>query len=327
MNFPHDLVSDPFWVPHSISDTGREIQFLRLKESDFASHEFLANVQGRENVLVSLEQLMGIEPVSQPTHFVFHSGFCRSTLLLRAFMASQMILGINEPEILNCLVRSRSMNPKLTEVILRLLGRAHRDGQAVVIKPSNFANRLIPEMLAACPESRAVVITNSLDEYLHAVVRKGLPGRKWARQVYLSNSMYAGKVDAFRDHLPGMSDLEVAALGWLLNQNWIRQLVEKTPGGRIKVLHSEFLNDRRQEAMSAAIRHYGLKFDEKALDDSARAFAFDAKTGRPYDEKQKEDEERSGGIVIAEEIAEVSHWIDQMAHVSNLEVPVAQTLV
>lgn len=90
------------------------------------------------------------------------------------------------------------------------------------------------------------MLTNDLREYLEAIVRKGLRGRQWGRSVFLTGSTYAGDASAFEPVIPGMTDLQVSALGWLFMQNWFNTLLTSEEGDRVRVLHSQQFNTRTE---------------------------------------------------------------------------------
>lgn len=198
-----------------------------------------------------------------------------------------------------------------------------------VIKASNFPNRLIPDFLAALPHSAAILVTNTLEEYLAAIVRKGLVGRQWGRQAFLVAADYAGDAGPYRDLAPGLTDLQMGGLGWLLMQNWFDRCVSGQDSGRLRVLHSAEFNHHRAMTVKAASAHFGMTL----ADDTIRAivdgpaFTLDAKTGRDFRDKSAADEVASRSTVTEGEIREVCAWIADIAHASGLTVPVAQSLL
>ena len=68
-------------------------------------------------------------------------------------------------------------------------------------------------------------MTNPLPAFLAAVVRKGMMGRRWGRQLYLELMSYAGMdlgMDGREQYL--MTDLQATALAWFLNQRFLALL-------------------------------------------------------------------------------------------------------
>jgi hypothetical protein len=181
----NQILANPEWLPHHIDQSGEEMLFVRFTRDEMKAHEFLANQRGKDQQWVPLKDLHGASLQTGPVSFIFHSGFCRSTLLLRALGVEGKVLGLNEPEILNSLSRLADPSDELIALVIDLLSRPHSAGETIVIKPSNFQNRLIPKIMATRKDLRAILLTNTLDEFLWAIVRKGLLGRQWGRQTYL----------------------------------------------------------------------------------------------------------------------------------------------
>ena len=106
----------------------------------------------------------------------------------------------------------------------------------MVVKPTNHANALIPAILTALPQARAVLMTNPLPSFLAAVIRKGMMGRRWGRLLHLEMQSYAGMelgMDG-REQF-AMTDLQAAALAWFLAQRWFA-LQQQRFGERLAVL-------------------------------------------------------------------------------------------
>ncbi len=302
--------------------------FVRFTRDEMNAHEFLANQRGKEHQWVSIKDLHGARLQAGPVGFIFHSGFCRSTLLLRALSVEGKVLGLNEPEILNSLSRLTDPSDQLIALVIDLLSRPHPAGEAIVIKPSNFQNRLIPKIMATRKVMQAILLTNALDEFLWAIVRKGLLGRQWGRQTYLVAATYAGEVDAFEALIPGMTDLQVAALGWLLMQNWFGTSQRDVGASRVAMLQSSHFDQNRAATITSSAAHLSLGLQERDISAilDGPVFATDAKTGIDYVTKEARDVERSRSAVTEDEIREVSAWIGELARVSGLSVPLKQTL-
>lgn len=323
-----ELESNPDWVPNQIDLPNNRVQFVKFGRTEREGRDFLALQKGQAEQWVSVGDLLAMQPLAGPVGFVFHSGFCRSTLLLRALNVPGKTTGLNEPEIFNSLARIEKPEDRLINVIVDLLSRRQDANQAVVIKPSNFPNRLIEPILKSRETAQAIVVTNSLREYLEAIVRKGLLGRRWGRSTYLIAATYAGDGSTFDSHIPGMTDLQVSALGWLFMQNWFHSLSNRGVGKRMRVLHSDHFNANRAETLTSASAFLGLGLDQTDIRGTigGAVFSSDAKTGVDYAAKQIRDAERSKSPVVESEMAEVEQWIAEIARVSGITAPVRQTL-
>lgn len=323
MSFAQEILASPLWLPQQIEPAGKRILFARFEDHQFRNHDFLANQSGVQEHWVAVDDLYAAPVRKGPVHFIFHSGFCRSTLLLRALQVEGRVRTLNEPEIINSLARLPDPDTALVGLIVDLLSRPHEEGETVLVKPSNFPNRLIPAIMAARSDTRAIFMTNTLDEFLWAIVRKGLLGRQWGRQAYLVASEYAGETRAFADHIAGMTDLQVAGLGWLITQHWFAACRKGLEAPRTAGLLSARFDRERGATIAAVAAHFGLGLQEGdiAAIVAGQVFAADAKTGADYAAKEAQDTDRSFSAVTAEEIRDVSSWIEELARVSGIALP------
>ena len=323
-----ELESNPFWLPNQIDPQNNRVQFVRFGSEELEGRVFLALRKGLEEQWVPIDSVKAMKPTAGPIQFIFHSGFCRSTLLLKALTVPSKTFALNEPEILNSLARLNQPDEALIGVILDLLSRQQGTSETVLLKPSNFPNRLMEILLRSKAQARAIIITNDLREYLEAVVRKGLMGRQWGRSAYLTAATYAGDASAFNKVIPGMTDLQVSALGWLFMQNWFETVSSGKERNRLRVLHSKKLNKRRAETLISASKFLGLGLDQSDIREiiEGPVFSSDAKTGVAYAEKEARDAKNSKSPIVEEEMAEVEQWIAQLARVSGIAAPIGQIL-
>ena len=181
MAAPHFALSDPEWLPHRHVEGQDRIRFVHVARGEHRRFPFLTDEYlGSERPLheVSAEQCLALPPV--PLHFLFHSAFCGSTMLLAGLDRPGVAMGLSEPQLLNDVVgfRRRGAQPaqvaRLTEVAMRVLARPFAPGETNVVKPSNMLNPLAELMLAMRAEARAILLHAPLETFLISVVRKGL---------------------------------------------------------------------------------------------------------------------------------------------------------
>lgn len=196
------------------------------------------------------------------------------------------------------------------------------------IKPTNHANMLAPAQMRALPQARAVLGTNPLPSFLAAVVRKGMMGRRWGRQLYLELMAYAGMdlgMDGREQFL--ITDLQATALAWFLNQRFPAALASNF-GDRVRVLDGDAFG-RDPAATLAAVYAFAGKAvspEQIAAIASGPVFARDAKTGEAYAAKSARDGTATSSAVTEDEIAKVGEWIGLIARQAGLSVPLKQTL-
>jgi hypothetical protein len=303
------ILADPHWVPHRLDPARGMMIFQHIPRTRLSAPAFLADIEterGHESAELPLAALGAVRPAGDaPVTFIFHTAFCRSTLLVRALEQPGISTGLSEPGIIASIA-----------------------GEAVFIKPTNHANRLAPALMQALPEARAVLMTNPLPSFLAAVVRKGMMGRRWGRQLYLEMMGYAGMdlgMDA-REQF-AMTDLQATALAWFLNQRFFAGLAGHF-GERVRVLDGDAFARDPAATLSAvyALARKAVPPAQIAAIASGPVFARDAKTGEDYAAKSARDSAATSSAVNEDEIAKVSEWIGLIAQQAGLAVPIAQTL-
>lgn len=120
-------------------------------------------------------------PHSAP-RFIFHVGFCGSTLLARLLDRPGTVLALKEPQCLADLAGQRraimageAIAP-IGLLIDHALGRLHEAGaglEPVVVKPTNWVNSLLQDLCAPERDVRAVFVSMDRRAFLGAVFRGG----------------------------------------------------------------------------------------------------------------------------------------------------------
>ena len=325
------IASDPCWLPHRIDVPARMVEFIRVERDQLSAQGFLAEREpGPEGrALVSWDEVIAMKPESGQLHFIFHTAFCRSTLLVRALDAPGVSVGLNEPGIIASMVNAGDAARALIAPILTLLARPHTAGEAVFVKPTNHANMLMPALLQALPDARAVLMTNDLPVFLRSVARKGLMGRRWGRQLFLEMQGYAGMdfgMDA-RENF-AMSDMQAAGLAWFLAQRWfalhLGGQVQGVSSDRLRVLDGDRFDVDREQAIASVLDLAGIGTPDGLAHSLATGpvFSQHSKLGGSFAEKATAEEDAK----LTEEIEQVGQWIGMIAQQAGLQVPLRQTL-
>ena len=322
---------NPEWLPHRIDWTAGQVAFLRIARERLERPGFLADlnpVAADEEVRLPIGQVATIEPATGPLHFIFHTAFCRSTLLVRALSIAGVSAGMAEPGIFAGLVAGGQQAQPLVKPILDLLSRPWGEGEAVIVKPTNHANALIPALLAARPDAKAVLMTNPLKVFLGSVVRKGLMGRRWGRKLYLELQGYA-PLDLGMDSREtfALTDMQAAGLAWFLNQRYFDALV-KQYGERVRVLDGDRFDAQREKTLSATATFFDLDLSDDRAKKVANGpvFARHAKLGGDFGQRDGHGRDRAIGPLVQDEIAKTAEWTGMIAAQAGLAAPVQQTL-
>lgn len=323
-------VADAAWLPHRYDPGYDAVHFLPVprethRQVTFLTDEYLP--QGLQPLVISRSDAAAAAPPSAPLHFVFHSAYCCSTLVARAFDLPGRAMGLKEPMILNDMVGWRRRGGKgpdqasVLDTILALLARPFGPNEAIVVKPSNIANGLAAAMLTLRPDSRAVLLYAPLRTYLGSIAKKGLDGRLWVRTLLLG-LLDDGLVDLGftpRDHL-GQSDLQVAAVGWLAQKALFANLVKQFGPDRVRTLNSETLTGDPAGTMSRMAELFGLGLTDDEIEAivSGPAFTRHSKLDTAFNASDRIEEHRAAAGLHADEVEKIAQWADAVAKAAGV---------
>ena len=331
------LLGDPEWLPHAIDLAQGTISFVHaLREAHrqvtFLDDEYLKTLAGAERRTLRLDAVRQNPPVVGETHFIFHSAFCCSTLLARAFDLPGVAMGLKEPAILNqlaALARGGAMPRELVELVSGLLARPFAPGEAVIVKPSNVANLLIEPILAARPSTRALLMYSPLPAFLRSVAKRGMWGRIWGRRLYAL--LRRERTDSFGfspEETFEQTDLQIAALAWLMHHGQFAEVVRRMPD-RVRVLSSEELLADRHRTLAAAAELFGIDLPAARIDEIVAGPAFtehSKEIGRRFDAAERQTE-RAAASAHEEEIAMVARWAEAVATHAGIPMSLGNALL
>jgi hypothetical protein len=317
------IVRDPAWLAHRYDPVGDRVHFVRAprdvhRAATFLTDEHLA--EAGSPAVVARASAVAAMGAAAPIHFIFHSAYCCSTLLARAFDIEGVAMGLKEPVILNDLAgwKRRGGEPaRIAEALdsaLTLLARPFAPGEATIVKPSNVVNGFAPAMLAMRPGARALLLHAPLRVYLGSVARKGMWGRLWVRELF-GKLAKDGLVDfgfSGEDYLQ-QTDLQIAAIGWLAQQRLFAGLCGAQVG-RVRTLDSETLVARPAAVLRGLSNLFALNVEEAKVERAvADAFTRHSKGGERFGREQREAEQRDGAALHGEEIDKVGQWAEAVA--------------
>ena len=316
-------------MPHRYEEGGDRVHFVRVdraqhRAAPFLTDEYLPQARAA-TVLARADAVAGAAPAG-PLHFIFHSAFCCSTLLARALDVPGVAMGMSEPVVLNDIIgwrhRGGTDGRKVAMVLdqmLGLLARPFGPGEAVVVKASNLVNPLAPVMLAMRPEARAVLLFAPLEQYLGSIARKGMWSRVWVRDL-LAKLLREGWIAGFGiegEALLKLTDVQVAALGWLAQHRQFAMLAAKYGPERVRTLNSETLLAQPEMALGAVAGLFGLALDAKAAA-GGPAFGRHSKSGEAFDRDSRVRDAAAAMAAHGEEIAMVATWARAVAKAAGV---------
>ena len=192
---------------HKVDPARRTGSFVRTSASALRAAAFL---DGRTLYWDGSPVERAIAPIGDGdapvARYIFHVGFCGSTLLARLLDQPGRTLVLREPQGLTDLAAYRSaldreglQDPELPSLLASVSALLHRPWQPderVVIKPSNWVNVLLPDLVVA-PSVRLLFLTMERRAFVRAILRGGPARIAFAARaaVHMSN---ASEADAAR---------------------------------------------------------------------------------------------------------------------------------
>lgn len=333
------VATDALWLPNRYDESQDLIHFVRLTREEHRAVTFITDEYigaDAPRLILRRSDVAAAAGPAAPLHFIFHSAYCCSTLLARAVDIEGVSMGLKEPLILNDLTgwRRRGADPRqlgaILDVVLALLARPFAPGEAVVVKPSNVLNGLAPAMLGLRPQSKAILLYAPLADFLRSIARKGLWGRRWVRELFIGQ-LRDGIVNLGLEeqHYLDLTDLQVAAAGWLAQQDVFARLVARFGPERVRTLDSATLTDRPAEAMAGLSDLFGLGLDPPAIDRvlTGPAFTSHSKSNTGFSAADRAAEQRDAAETHADEIDKVAVWAEAVAAAAGLSMKLEAPLL
>lgn len=333
-----DVLANAEWLAHRYDPGHDAFHFHRVPRVRHGQIPFLTDEHLGDGGRLVLRRADAVAhaPVPAPLHFLFHSAYCCSTLLAAAFDNPGLSIGLKEPTLLNDIVGWRhrgATGPDVARVLnqsLRMLARPFRPGEAVLVKPSNVVNPLIAGMLELWPQARALLLHAPLDAYLASIARKGMWGRLWVRDLFqkLDLEGMLAPLGLARDQYLGLTDIQVAAVGWLAQQRQFEMLTTEF-GDRVATLDSETLIARPGDALASLSGLFALPMTQEAISAIVRGpvFARDAKNGEAFASGQRARQAQEGLEMHGDEIAKVAHWAAVLADNAGIPMTLSRPLL
>ncbi len=247
-----------------------------------------------------------------------------------------MAMGLKEPVILNDLVgwrrrggEARQVSERLHDALL-LLARPFGPGEGVVIKPSNTVNGMADAMLTMRPESRALFLYAPLSSYLRSIARKDMWGRLWVRKLLIGQMKdnFANLGFSNEDYF-GLTDLQVAAIGWLNQHHLFHRLVRKFGANRVATLDSDTLLARPADALAALTTLFRLPIDDDGIAAicAGPAFSRHSKSGENFTGQERRADQLDAAKVHGDEIDKVEQWAAAVSTNAGLSAALGARLI
>ena len=310
----------PEWLPHSFSADGQQIASVFVPRGEHDKLTFLNDHYFANRFAVALHDRAEVEAIAAaapecPLHFIFHTGFCCSTLLAKALTVPGRSIGLKEPVVLNDLALHGAESDRL-RLTLRLLARPFDQGGTVIAKASNVANKLVAPVLDSSPASRAILLSSDLRSTLLAVAKQGLDRRIWVRQLYLALSKWTsiGIAGGLPDAAE-LPDLPLAALAWFMQVEHFRHIARRYGSNRVQLLDGAALLARPAETLAKVSSFLDLDFDRatiSAIVDGPAFHTHSKRIGAPYDSSVRDSELSAARRSHGPEIHATIRWLERV---------------
>ena len=250
-----------FMLPHKIDVNNNAYKVVATDRKTIETSAFLADGRftGPETVFSELpfnEASASLRPEAPGASYIFHTAFCCSTLLAKAADQPGRMLSLKEPEILMDLANIRRTNVKdsrsaaiwaqLAELTFRLMDQPLVSGERNLLKPTNLANNILEALLVSPVKRPIFIIYSDLKSFLTSLLKKQEEGRAFGRKMFniISLDFPQMRTDIGERQLFTMTDLQVGALAWHLQMNYLLEMLKHPAGAEIKTIHcDDFLAD------------------------------------------------------------------------------------
>lgn len=296
-------LTNPDWLLAGFDPAHDVYQFARVSRATYRDSAFLDHrIQPRPDAVRSAggaeidRMLAAVAP--SPAAWIFHTAFCGSTLLASCLDHEGRTLVLREPGVLSRLAAhtrapADTVPPARKRRVLALVERRYED-EAVVIKPSNYANALLADVLARNDAPRRCLLLGSgLKGLLLSVLKKRTEAEQLLggfTEALLGDSDYRRRV-----RLPPLGKLSLLQQGvvfWHCQRHHFARIRAGTGGGSTMGMTLERFLAEPAATLTQISAFFGLGLDEEAILATVDTGAFrrHAKTGSRYGPEQRRRE-------------------------------------
>lgn len=328
-----DVALDPQWLPHTYDITGANLTSVfvpRAAHRDlmFLSDEHFAGQFRKATHPAGEIARYAAQSAQAPMHFIFHTAFCCSTLMLKALDVPGCAFGLKEPDVLinlaNRFIRSDDApNRDRLRLVLRLLARPFEAGESIIVKPTNFANRLAIPVLEACPDSRAVLLYSDVRPLLRSILRRGMWGRIWGRRLCRTASSWTSLDLGYSEQeVFLLTDLQALALGWMMQMHHFAEVARRL-GDRVLLIDSSDFLANPERVLKRVSRLFRLDLDDAAIAAivAGPVFARHSKfSDQDYGRSERAADQSAAEAAHSKELEMVVKWVEAVARHLDVEL-------
>ena len=210
-------------------------------------------------------------PSSSPA-WLFHSGFCCSTLICRCLDKPRNALALKEPQILIDVSSAQRQSGvddafgKSFDQIASALSAPFLENERTIIKPSNGANNLLDPVLTRIPDAPVLTLYSDLRSFLISILKRGQTGAQFVRM--LADHPWGDMptfARLFADNAAKLTDLKVAAMVWHLQISAFAAAATVYPT-RVRTLDSAVFQRDPAAALNAIDQFFELDLGAGHID-------------------------------------------------------------
>lgn len=330
-------VRDPNWIPESYDSRADTLSLVRLprdmqRRMVFLDPRFTQNAEKLAPAPISQLPHDAIREAAGPIHFIFHTSFCCSTLLVRALDIPGTSMGMKEPNVLSTFAdQSNIIAPGVLPALsatLDLLSRPFEEGESQIVKPSNIANHIIAQVMHIRPDAKVLLLYSNLETFLRAIARRGEQGRSFGRTLFQHFLRAMPQSKAFSaEELMLQTDLQISAHAWMMQASMFRGLAQRYGANRVRTLNSDTLLANVPLTLEKVGAFFGLKPQDWEIIANGPVFQEHAKEhGRPFDANAYKAQFDQAGFSHANELRMALNWAAQLAQHCNYPLTLGDTL-
>lgn len=270
-----EVLAGPELFLSSLDLSRDSLRFTPMSLETYRSSDFLDHRMDRttgSDVTVGANAFVAlfdrVKPEQKPLSFIFHTGYCCSTLLARCLEHLSDTLVLKEPAPLRRLSESWFTAPKthdlrkFNRIVAIMLARRYRE-EAVVVKTTSHCINMLPELFDLHSHNRAVFLLPSLEESLVCYLKD--PLRRREARFYLG---YLGELVPpdlpLGPHL-AITDAQIVALLWMIQVRFYYEIAKPLARERLVVLNSSAFLDDPAQTLRRVVEHFGISATEQDL--------------------------------------------------------------
>ena len=325
------------WFPNRFDGNSHTIEMVKASREELTNSTFLGTPSfPSENVKkqkISLNDLDDKAEALSPG-YIFHSAFCCSTLLARALDFPGKVRALKEPQITMDFadhIRRTGQLPQYSEKIRELLITSKDPEEKTIIKPTNVANNLLLFNTPLLNGSPILFLYGSLRGFLISVLKKGEEGRFMTRRMY---SIFSNDPTRFKDipakQLATLTDLQIAALTWLLQTEVFEAKIKSAPEGLYASLHCDTFLANQAASLKAINRHFNLRLSLQEVEQLIYSEVLTRNSkqqGEAYDSDQRQSEseqiENEHGVTLDR----ICQWADGLSLTGKVQYYLSKPLI